>query len=89
MHVYEVLLNPHSDNVRILSYSDDLGINLLPVIILCICSLWGFFSFPFACDVLAKEDSNSLPGYVQLCSYLRYEVNSRPFCSHKIYSTAV
>lgn len=33
MHVYKVLLNPHSDNVQILSYSDDLDTNLLPVII--------------------------------------------------------
>lgn len=33
MNVYKVLLNPYSDNVQILSYSDDLGINLLPVII--------------------------------------------------------
>lgn len=33
MHVYKVRVNPHSNNVPVLSYSDDLGVNLLPVII--------------------------------------------------------
>lgn len=32
-HIYKVLLSSHSDNVPILSYSDGLSINLLPVII--------------------------------------------------------
>lgn len=31
--IYKVFLSSHSDNVQILSYSDDLSLNLLPVII--------------------------------------------------------